>query len=60
MVPKSRMMKNVKIKGKKAGKGKVCANEGDAVQWEVCGAGTRAAGSIALRMLSRLSSPPTD
>lgn len=52
------MTKNVKIKGKKAGK--VCANEGDAVQWEVCGAGTRAAGGMALKMLSRLSSLPID
>ena len=58
MVPRSRMTKNVKIKGKKAGK--VCANEGDAVQWEVCGAGTRAAGGMALKMLSRLSSLPID
>ena len=58
MVPRSRMTKNVKIKGKKAGK--VCANEGDAVQWEVRGAGTRAAGGMALKMLSRLSSLPID
>ena len=52
------MTKNVKIKGKKAGK--VCANEGDAVQWEVRGAGTRVAGGMALKMLSRLSSLPID
>lgn len=56
--PKSRMTKNVKIKGKKAGR--VCANEGDAGRWEVRGAGTRAAGGMAQKMLSRLSSPPID
>ena len=38
----------------------MCANEGDAGQWTVCGAGTRAAGGMALKMLSRLSSPLID
>lgn len=53
--PKGRMTKNVKTEGKKAWR--VCANEGDAGQWEVRGTGTRAAGGMALKMLSRLSSP---
>ena len=53
--PKGRMMKNVKPDGKKAWR--VCANEGDAGWWEVRGTGTRAAGGVAVKMLSGLSSP---